>query len=145
MVRVDGSWNGAPVNESAPMNQRVQSFSISHGVNIIALNGYYRWKRESNNSLLCARCQVYVGVGPTYYVLHAENTVNGQHNEEGYKGANFGYQLLGGLQYAVTPTVGVFIESKYNSGNIEVDTAGGGRAKTTLNSSQLLAGLSVAF
>ena len=26
MVRVDGSWNGAPVNESAPMNQRVQSF-----------------------------------------------------------------------------------------------------------------------
>jgi lipid A oxidase len=145
VVHVDGTWNGAPVNEAAPMDQRVQAFSISHGVNTLALNVYYRWRRQSNDSILCARCQPYVGAGPSWYVLHAENTVNGQHNEEGYKGAGFGYQLLGGLHYGVTQTVGLFIEAKYNSGKVEVDIAGGGRGETTLNSSQLLAGLSLAF
>lgn len=145
VVQVDGAWNGAPVNEAAPMNQRVQSFSISHGVNILALNAYHRWTRQTSDSLLCLRCQPYAGAGLTYYVLHPENTVNGQSNAEGYSGSGFGYQLLGGLHFGVTHTVGVFIETKYNSGKVEVGTAGGGRGETTLNSTQLLAGVSVAF
>lgn len=144
-VRVNGTWNGAQVNESAPMNQRVQSFSISHGVNIVALNAYRRWTRQTADSLLCVRCQPYVGAGLTYYVLHPENTVNGRANDQGFEGAGFGYQLLAGLHYGVTRTVGVFIETKYNSGKVEVKTAGGGRGETTLNSTQLLAGMSVAF
>ena len=41
--------------------------------------------------------------------------------------------------------VGVFIEAKYNSGKVEVDTVGGGHGETELESSQLLAGVSVAF
>lgn len=145
VVHVDGTWNGAPVNESAPMNQRVQSFSISHGVNIVALNAYHRWMSRTNDSLLCLRCQPYVGAGLTYYVLHPENTVNGQSNAEGFTGSGFGYQLLGGLHFGITQTVGVFIETKFNSGKVKVNTAGGGRGETTLNSTQLLAGVSMAF
>jgi len=145
VVHVDGTWNGVPVNEDAPMNQRVQSFSMSHGVNILALNMYHRWMHRTSNAFPYGRWQPYAGAGLTYYLLHPENTVNGQKNNESYQGAGFGYQLLGGLQYGITQTVGAFIEAKYNSGKVEVDTAGGGRGETELKSSQLLAGVSVAF
>lgn len=145
VVHVDGTWNGAPVNEDARMDQRVQSFSMSHGLNILALNGYYREMYQMDNSFPNGRWQPYVGAGVAYYVLHAENTVSGQSNDERYKGAGFGYQVLGGLKYGITPTVGVFAEAKYNSGKVEVDTAGGGRGETDLKSSQLLTGVSKAF
>lgn len=145
VVHVDGTWNGAPVNEDAPMNQRVQTYGMSHGVNILGLSIYRRWMHQTSGAFLSERWQPYAGAGLTYYVLHPENTVNGQHNSEGFEGGGFGYQLLGGLQYGVTQTVGVFIEAKYNSGRVEVGTAGGGRGETELKSSQLLAGVSVAF
>ncbi|MGC2048732.1 MAG: hypothetical protein WA635_08990, partial [Gallionella sp.] len=135
----------APVNEDARMDQRVQSFSMSHGVNIVALNGYYRGMHETNASFPNGRWQPYAGAGLTYYVLHPENSVNGQNNEESYQGAGFGYQLLGGLKYGITPRGGVFAEAKYNSGKVEVDTAGGGRGETELKSSQLLTGISRGF
>lgn len=150
VVHVDGTWNGAPVNEDAQMGQRVQSFSMSHGVNILALNVYRRWMHvawapETGSAFPSGRWQPYAGAGLTCYLLHPENTVNGQKNNEGYEGGGFGYQLLGGVHYGITKAVGVFIEAKYNSGNVKVGTAGGGRGETELKSSQLLAGLSVAF
>lgn len=143
-VQVNGTWNGAPINVSARIDQRVQSFNISHGVNIFALNVYRRWKSSASNSLLCSQCVPYVGAGPTWYVLHPENTVNGQHNNESYMSGGFGYQLLAGLQYEISPRLGAFIETKYNSGRIKVDIAGGS-GKTTLDTTQLLAGLNVTF
>lgn len=42
-VPVEGKWNGAPVNETAPLGSRVQNFSISHGVNLLALDAIYRF------------------------------------------------------------------------------------------------------
>lgn len=145
VVHVDGTWNATPVNEDAPMSQRVQSFSISHGVNILALNVYYRWMLQTSQAFPRGRWQPYAGAGPTYYLLHPENTVNGQRNDESFQGAGFGYQLLGGLQYGITQTVGAFIEVKRNSAKVEVDTASGGRGETKLQSLQLLAGASVTF
>lgn len=142
VVQVDGTWNAAPVNEAARMDQRVQSFSISHGVNTLAVNGYRRWSLGTDSFLPCPRCLPYVGAGPTWYVLHAENTVNGQHNDESYRSGGFGYQLLLGMHFRITPLVGIFIETKHNRGKVEVDIAGG-RAETTLKSTQLLAGLSI--
>lgn len=145
VVQVTGTWNGTPVNQAARMDQRVQSFNISHGVNILALNIYRRWKSSTSDSFFCERCSPYIGVGPTWYVLHPENTVNGLHNNERYMSGGFGYQLLAGLQYGLTPTLGMFIEAKYNSGRIKVEIAGSGSGETTLNTTQLLAGLSAVF
>ncbi len=143
-VQVTGTWNGAPVSQTAPMNRRVQAFNISHGVNILAWNVYYRWMLRSNPSFLFGRLLPYAGGGPTYYVLHAENMVNGRNNDQAYKGAGAGYQMLAGLHFRITQKIGIFIEAKYNSGKVEIDIAGG-RGETTLNSSQLLGGLSYTF
>lgn len=145
VVHVDGTWNGAPVNEDAPMNQRVQLFSMSHGLNILALNVYHRWMHQTSNTFPHGRWQPYAGAGLTYYLLHPENTVNGQNNNDSYQGGGYGYQLLGGLQYGFAQTVGIFIEAKYNNGKVKVDTAGGGRGETELRTSQLLVGVSVEF
>ncbi len=115
---------------------------ISHGVNTLALNGYHRWTPPLGSLLNWLRCKPYAGGGPTYYVLHAENTVDGRHNDEGYTGGGFGYQLLAGIHFRITPLFGVFIEAKHNRGNVEVNVAGG-RAETTLKSTQLFVGLSL--
>src|SRR4030095_2598218 len=45
-VRVHGRWNGSPVDETAPLETRVQKFNISHGVNYIGLLGLYRFRLE---------------------------------------------------------------------------------------------------
>jgi len=140
VVHVDGTWGGAPVDEDARMDQHIQSFSFSHGLNIVALNAYYRGMNETSASYPNGRWQPYVGAGFTYYVLHPENDVDGRHNEERYQGGGFGYQLLGGVNYGVSQKQSVFAEAKYNSGKVEVDTAGGYRAETQLKSSQMLAG-----
>lgn len=145
VVHVGGTWNGAPVNEDARMNQRVQSFNMSHGLNILALNVYRRWMHETGSEFPRGRWQPYAGAGLVYYLLHPENSVNGQKNDESYQGGGVGYQLFGGLQYGVTQTVGIFIEAKYNNGKVAVDTAGGGRGETELKGSQLLGGVNVAF
>ena len=144
LALVEGTWNGVPVNEIAPIDRRVQSFGISHGVNLLGVNLYRRWMYRTDSTYSRGRWQPYIGAGLTYYLLHPENVVNGQNNEEGYKGGGFGYQMLAGLHYGLTPALGVFVEAKYNSGKVAVGTAGG-RAETELNCSQLLAGASVLF
>jgi hypothetical protein len=46
VVPVLGTFNGVPVNQSAPLGQFVQKFNITHGVNIVALNVLYRWTQN---------------------------------------------------------------------------------------------------
>ena len=145
VVPVSGTFNGMPVNESAPLNQRVQKFNVTHGVNLIALNTIYRWSFLPTESFTQGRLQPYAGVGLVYFLLHPENTVNNKNNNESYQGSGFGYQVLGGLHYGLTRNIGLFAETKFSSGEARVDTADQGRAETTLHTFHLLAGISLGF
>ena len=146
VVPVSGTINGVPVNESAPMNKYVQKFQITHGVNIIALDVFYRWTGNfASDSFPNGRLQPYFGGGPTYYILHPENTINNTDNHEIYKESGFGYQVMGGVQYWFTRHVGLFAETKFNSGRAKVNTAVNGTATTTLDTFQLIGGVSVGF
>src|SRR5689334_15361146 len=42
-VLVQGRWNGESVDEHAPVDARISSLEISHGVNLTALNLGWRW------------------------------------------------------------------------------------------------------
>lgn len=140
-VPVDGVWKGAAVNGVAPMDQYVQHFEISHGVNVLSINGIYRWL---DLGLAGGRLQPYVGAGLAYYWPHAENTVDNAYHETGYQASGFGYQVLGGVRYRVTERVGAFVEAKFNSGTAEVGVANG-RAQTALRTSHAVAGLNFNF
>jgi lipid A oxidase len=141
VVSVNGTRQGAAVNTPAPMNQYVQRFEISHGVNILSLNGIYRWQHPS---FAGGRLQPYAGAGLAYYRPHSENTVDNLFHETAYQSSGFGYQVLGGIQYRMTPRWGAFIEAKFNSGTAKVDIANG-RAETPLRTFHALAGISYHF
>jgi len=146
VVQVSGIINGMPINQPALMNNYVQQFQISHGVNIIAFNIFYRWTGNfASDAFPNGRLQPYVGVGPTYYILHGENTINFVDNHEVYRESGFGYQVLGGVQYWLFRHVGLFAETKFNSGRAQVNTAFNGTATTDLDTFQLIGGVSVGF
>jgi opacity protein-like surface antigen len=144
-VPVNGTWNGAAVSTVAPLNQRVQKFNISHGVNYVGLNLLYRWRTEPGEPFPRGRLQPYVGGGPVLYIVHGENAVNNLTNDEKYQGSGWGYQLFGGLRYGLTPRVSLMVEGKYSHGTAKVDTAGAGTAETPLNTWHAAIGLSFRF
>ena len=140
-VRADGMLRGLPIGATLPMNQLVQRFEISHGVNVLSINGLYRWL---DLPIADGRLRPYVGAGLAYYRPHAENTVGGTPFESGYEASGFGYQLLAGAHYQLTERIGLFAETKFNSGTAKVDIAGG-RAETPLRTFHVVGGISYRF
>lgn len=141
IVQATGTWKGAAVNAGVAMEQYVQHFEISHGVNVLSVNGIYRWLSPA---LAGGRLQPYAGAGLAYYRPHSENTVDNSGHETGYEASGFGYQLLGGLHYQATQRIGAFIETKFNSGTAKVGIADG-EAKTRLRTFHAIAGISYDF
>ena len=139
-VGVSGTSQGAPVSAVVPLNQFVQRFEISHGVNAFGLNGVYRWPDTRWGGHL----QPYVGLGAVYYLTHAESTVGGEPHETGYQSSGAGLQTFAGLRYRMSERTGLFAQAKYSTGKARVDIAGG-RAETPLHTFHLEAGISVAF
>lgn len=140
-VAVDGIWNGVPVNATEPMDRYAQRFEISHGVNVLSINGIYR---ILSTALAGDALQPYAGVGLAYYRPHSENTVDNIFHKTGYQASGFGYQLLGGLQYRMTERLGAFVEAKFNSGTGKVGIAGG-NAETPLRTLHAIVGVNYAF
>ena len=139
-VSVKGTWKGTAVDSSARMDQYVQHFEISHGVNMLSLNGIYRWL----NPFFDGRLQPYAGAGLAYYRPHSENTVDNISHETGYDPSGFGYQLMGGVQYRLSRQWGVFAEVKFNSGTAKIDIADG-QAETSLRTFHALGGVHYRF
>ncbi len=140
-VPVTGTWDGAPVDGSARLGERVQAFSISNGVNTLALNVLYRWPGRPTSRFPFGHLQPYVGGGPAYYILHPENTIGGERNDEKYESSCVGWQLLGGAHYGLRARTSLFVEAKYSSGSAKVNTAMGGRAETELRTWQGMVGI----
>jgi opacity protein-like surface antigen len=141
IVQVEGAWKGTPVSGPSPMKQYVQQFEISHGVNVLSLNGIYRW---SDSTMWGTRLQPYIGAGLAYYRPHSESIVDNLPHASGYDASGFGYQLLAGARYQFTQRIGAFVEAKFNRGTAEVSIAGG-RAETPLRTFHAIAGLSYSF
>lgn len=144
-VPVDGVWNGAAVNEVAPLGNRVQKFNVSHGVNYVGPTLTYRWRLDATERFPEGRWNPYVGGGPVYYINHPENTVNWLTNDERYESSGWGWQAFGGVSYRLTPSVSVFGELKYNEGTAKATVAGGGNAETDLSTTHAVIGIGWAF
>lgn len=77
-----GTWHGASLHEVAPMRERVQSFEITHGLNMRGLSVLQR--------LSASRHGVYVGGGPVIYVPHSETRVDGLPGGDRFNFGGFG-------------------------------------------------------
>lgn len=120
-VPVTGTWHGAPVDQTAPVADRVQHLEISHGVNAFALLGVFRDPAHRRG---------YIAAGPLIYMPHTESTVDGDVGQWGYAHGGGGFEIVGGTGFPAP-----FAEIKYDAGSLRVGVAGG-TALTTVSSFQ---------
>lgn len=140
-VSMSGTWNGAPLPATGQMDQYVQAFGISHGVNVFSLNLLYRLTSKGSPSFPHGRLQPFIGAGPSFYVLHPENQVDGVKNAQKYKSSGIGWQALAGVRYGLAKRTSVFVEGKYTSGDGKVGTGDGGWAETDLDAWHVTGGV----
>jgi Opacity protein and related surface antigens len=144
--RITGTWHGQPVDETAPMDSRVQEFRITNGINTISLNLLYRVPVYTSPSFPDGRIQPYALMGLSYYLLYAINTVDGEDNQpRGYRNSDFGYNLGLGVRYAITPRVSLFVEGRYTEGDARVNIARGGEGFTSLRTLHSIGGITYGF
>ncbi len=136
-VTARGTWNGVPMDATAPLATWVRQLSMSHGVNTIGPMIEYRWPASG-------RWELYGGGGPIWFVNHPESTINGMSLEK-YQASGWGWQVLGGVTFRVTERWLVFGEVKFSSGRARHDVAGAGRFEVDLRTTHSVIGVGYRF
>jgi opacity protein-like surface antigen len=142
-AQITGRAAGAPVNGTARIDSVVQRFNISHGVNLVLLNGVWRYGlwRETRRSparlLLTARA----GAGVT--VPHPESTVLGESRER-YQYGRPAWQVGGGAEYRLWRGLHALAEYKFTRTRQRVDIVAG-EAEALLRTHHGVFGLSWHF
>ncbi len=144
LAQVRGQWLGAPVDESAPMQLRVQDLEISHGVNLISLNVNRRWNLQSTRGFF-SHFRPELGAGLTGYGPHAEGTLNGVFSSGDYQWAGTGYQIFAGGEYRLSNRLGLMLRTKFDSGKLNVDLQPDARLETHTRTVHGIGGLAIHF
>ncbi len=104
-------WRGSANGLGMPERQ-AQRMDVSSGVNILSLNGIYRWQSPR---LAGGRLLPYAGAGLAYHFSQNDGADHDAHDFSDQP-SGFGYQVIGGLEYRMTQRMGAFVEAKFNSG-----------------------------
>jgi hypothetical protein len=140
VLPVSGSRNGTPVSGRERLGDTLPSFSMSHGVNYLTLNGIHRWRLHSDAGRKWEdiRWQPYLGAGIGAVIPHVEATVGGRTIGE-YQWHGPGFQIFTGASYRLASHWCLFAEYKFAHTSITVDVPGGD-AHTTLDTHHLVLG-----
>ena len=138
-VEISGTLRNSPVNGSLPLSAVVEHFSLTHGVNLLLVNGVLRRaiapRGEHPRWMLTAR----LGAGAS--VPHAESTISGRHFER-YEWGEVSVQAGAGLEVHVARRLSVLAEYKLTHSRQDVGVAEGS-AQTALTTHHLVAGLAL--
>jgi hypothetical protein len=143
-----GDWNGKPVYAYENVGAGIQSLEIAHGVNLVSLNGQYRW----NPSFDDGPWQTHVGAGIVAYVPHADGIINGVGVDESYQYGGLGGQIFGGAEYSLPARWQpkslrwtLLVEGKLDGGDINLNLDPDTRIETRVTTLHLIAGVSIHF
>jgi hypothetical protein len=143
-VSVTGMLDGAPVSATVPMHSIVERFSITHGVNLVLLNGVYRRPLgRSPDRGQDARVHLIgrAGAGPT--VPHGESTIGGATLEKYQLGAA-AFQAAAAAELRIREGLHATAEYKWSRTVQRVDVDRG-TARIPLTTSHITFGLLVRF
>ncbi len=117
-VRMSGTYNGVPVDQTIRIGDYVDMFNVSHGVNHLGLHLVYRWMFNKTPYIQDGRFQPFVNlsVGPTFPHLELNTVENGKSEQKAfsYQGSkkNWGFGLGGGIRYKPWRHFGFYLEYK---------------------------------
>lgn len=125
-VQVSGTRDGLAVDQEEAAGETLQSFSNSHGLNLLTLNALYRWNPAASlDRGFRRRLQPYVGLGLGVAIPRVEAEVDGQRTDKYQLAGPVGQALLG-LRYAASERIGLFAEYKFSQVWLEESLSGGG-------------------
>src|SRR5262249_37975755 len=81
-VLVTGTDAGTRVNSRERVGDRIEAFSLSHGLNLLTADLMYRWVLGDPRRTFLGRFRPYVGAGLGAAIPHVESTLAGRHFEE---------------------------------------------------------------
>ncbi|MDQ6764635.1 MAG: hypothetical protein M3Z22_00815 [Verrucomicrobiota bacterium] len=143
-VHVTGERNGARVDDVERIENTLQQFSISHGLNFVLADVIYRWFPSERGRGFSGCLQPYAGVGLGAAVPHVESNVGGRFFEE-YQLHGPAVQGLVGLNVDLTRHWGVMFEYKLTYAHLgSLDIPNGSIEITPLTHS-LVAGITLRF
>jgi hypothetical protein len=115
---VSGTLDGTPVTATRRMDELVQRYSMTHGLNYLLINAVARRPIDGSRVALVGR----VGAGPTY--PHAETTVGGVAREQ-YEIAGPGVHVSAGADLRLTGRLSATAEYKLTGSRPTISVAEG--------------------
>ena len=117
-VRLSGTYNGAPIDETVRVGDYLDMFSVSHGINHVGLHFVYRWMLKKTPVFQDGRWQPYVSlsVGPTVPHLELNTKENNVPQKRAYSfqasWRNWGMGLGTGIRFKPWRHLGFYMEYK---------------------------------
>jgi len=111
-LNVTGTRGGVPVNDNEPVNNTIQNFNNSHGMNFLTADVFYRWVFGANHNSFLQRLRPYIGAGAGVVIPHVESTVYGVSSQQ-YEVGGPGVQAIAGLDVKITKLFSIYTEYKF--------------------------------
>jgi lipid A oxidase len=143
-VHVTGRRNGVGVNDNERIDNTIESFSLSHGLNYALGDIVYRWQPGNRGEDFLGHLEPYVGVGLGATIPHVESNVGGNFHEE-YQFHGPGVEGLAGMNVALTRHIGLMFEYKFTYSNLDSLDIPGGSIEVTPLTHHLVTGLTFSF
>jgi hypothetical protein len=137
VVDQSGMRDGTPVPSQERLSATFDKLEFTHGYNLLTFNLVRRRPLASEKLL------AYVGAGAGVAIPHVEVGRAGftpKTRTSEYQLAGPALQVLGGMEWRVTPHISLFVEYKLSCSTISGAVKGGGSVETNLCTHQLLGG-----
>lgn len=145
IVHVTGSRAGAPVNDFEPVSGTISHFSISHGLNFITADVFYRWRLGKRGENFLGRFEPYIGAGVGVIIPHVEAQLAGGQFQEEYQFHGPGVLAMAGVNFDLTKHFGLFAEYKFSYARLGEMSINGETIEEDPLIHNLVAGVSVRF
>ncbi|MEO7724586.1 MAG: hypothetical protein ABIU29_07850 [Chthoniobacterales bacterium] len=143
-VRVTGRRNGAGVRGNERIDNTIEAFSLSHGLNYALGEVVYRWKPGNRGENFLGHLEPFVGLGLGAVIPHVESKVGGRLHE-GYQLRGPGVEGLAGMNVALAARVALLFEYKFTYANLDSLEIPGGSIEITPLNHHFVTGLTFGF
>ncbi len=141
---VTGDHAGVAVNNVQPMDRIVQTFSISHGLNLVLGDIVYRWLPGNPGKDFLGRFQPYIGLGLGAAIPHVESRVDNSFHQN-YQLRGPGLEAFAGVRFHLIEHLALMFEYKFTYAALENMSIPKGSIEMDPLTHHLVAGLSVDF
>jgi hypothetical protein len=123
-VRVTGVDEGSPVDVVAPMDQFVQSYRVTNGVNMFLANVQGHARLDTSARFPGGRTEIYAGLGGGVTMPYTASAIDGASRGQ-YELGRLAAQLLAGVAWSVSTRWDLSLEYKHTRTTVDGGVAQG--------------------